>query len=1271
MVKNLQKAVVLILFFLAVTPFELVAQTAAFTYDHATGCPPSLVVTFTDQSTPGANRVDWDFGNGNSTFRDQNTTGPVKASYPNPGVYKITLTLSTGSSVSHTITVFNNPKADFTITPPSACAGQTVLYNSTSTAGSAPIKTYFWRFGDGASQTGTSPAASHIYTAKTYPVGLDVTDTNQCSSDTVKNNVIVQGPVASFTTNPVSTTQCIPPLAVTFNNTSTVNGTATYSWDFGDGSAPVTTSNAQHTYTSKGQFSPKLTVTQGACQDVSVHTNSVVIQNISVDFAAKATACINENIAFAVNVNPAPDAQAWNFGDKGTAIVLNPGHAYTNAGTYGVTLAAKSGTCADSIKKNIVITSVTAKFGIIPASCNPLQITFSDSSNNAVSYLWDFGDTTANSTAASPVHLFKYAGPHTVTMTVTNATGCKDKTTRAFPVVIQRTNFISNIDRGCAPLPINFNCTNTPLSNYKSFAWDFGDGSTGSGAALTHTFLVAGVYSVKLVTTTNANCPDSLVKVVRAGNKPVGKFTVAPTTVCYHKPVNFTDASIGTVNNWLYLYKDGIVDSLVQNPKHIYADTGTFKTRMVALHNGCPDTSQITAITILPPKAQFSFKLNCTYTVALQDQSVKADSIVWKFGDGATDVSNKNKILTHTYASRGSKTIQLDAYKGGCKDSMLQTFIITDPKAIITKTAKTGCYPLIDSLSTNLSQDANTYKWRFGTGDSSKLPNPVYTYLLPKKYFIQLTITDINGCLSTAKDSVTVFGPIPKFGADKTQGCAPLQVVFSDSSAADSAKVKWLYDFGDGTKDSTMTKSITHTFKKPGSYSVSMSLTDKNGCTQTMLRSNYIQSTFPVPAFAADTFSCRGIVLNLNAGATNAVNPTYTWNFGEQGASDTSTTLASIQHSYSKDNLYTVRLVVKDKNGCKDSIKKQIRILKPIAAFTDSVLNYKCGKENIQFKDLSTGLVNSWSWDFGDGGSANGQNPNYFYIGPGKYSVKLVVKNNGGCTDTSLAKDLVVVPGPIGSFTFDPASGCIPFHANFTAKSLNSNTYTWDFGDGNVTTTQGQTIDHTYIKNITITPILLLGNTLPNGQPCNLPAKNLTGSVSALFTVGVHFTPNVVTVSDNEIYFLNPVVSNAKGKPVFTWQPTQGLSCITCQRPGVKTSANINYALTVKDSLGCLGRDTVYVSYVPCMEHVKIPDVISPNGDGLNDEFSVFGACYKSDYSLSIYNRWGELLFVSQDYKEKWDGRTKSGIMVADGIYFYLLQRGGSLSKGNVTVIRE
>lgn len=1269
----------LIVTFLLCCPTVLIAQTAAFTADITSGCSP-LTVKFKDQSTGSSTKWTWDFGNGNTAPNIDNRD--VEAIYKTPGDYVVKLTLSNGSSATKTIKVFGNPTANFVSTPSTGCSGETIAFSSTSALGSTSLKEYTWKFGEGPSLISASSTATHSYAPGTYTVALIITDNNDCTHDTSKTLVIVPGPTASFTTIPSSPAKCVPPLSVKFNNTSTINGSVSYSWDFGDGSPLSTDASPDHTYSSLGSFTPRLVVTQGACGSTTQLNAHVKIQDITVDFNSKLSACVNENIVFTSTVVPAATSYLWNFGDSTSSTIANPTHSYTKAGDYEVTLQATDASgCTNKKTKTIKINTLpVANFGATFPSCLPFKVNFTDSSTNAAGYLWDFGDT-LTSTNSTPVHTYKYSGTHSVSLRVISAEGCTASFKRVNFVNITpiKAAYTTNVNKGCVPLTVNHTSVSTANSPIVSYDWYFGDGSTpGTGANPTHQYTTTGTFSDTLVITTSLGCKDTTIRFIRTGNKPDAKFTVIEDTVCYKQPVDFIDQTTGPVNNWSWSFGDGGTRDSVQNPIYIYGDTGTFDVRLIALYNGCPDTLILDSIvTILPPKAQFKYTLSCVnkYTVAFEDLSAKADSIVWNMGDGNIDASNTKKNFSHTYTTRGSKTVRLTAfnYNTGCADSIDQTFVIADPIARFKADTTVGCYTL-PIIYTNLSQDANAYKWYFGDGDTSILASPpVHTYLTTKMYFPQLIITDVNGCTDTKIDTINVVGPLPNFTADKTKGCAPLPVLFSDASLSDSTKTQWIWDFGDGTKkDTTSLPTISHNYIKAGSYVISMTLSDKNGCVKSKSISNYIVPTFPIPSFAADNFSCKGKVLTFNATATNAVSPKYFWNFGDN-ASEDSTTTTSIQHTYSADNLYTVRLRVRDVNGCIDSIKKQIRILQPVASFTDSVVNYKCGKKTVYFKSTSTGYVNSWSWNFGDGGTSGDSVFTNPYIDPGTFAVTLIVKNPGGCVDTLRKDSIVVVPGPIGDFSFTPPTGCNPLKVLFTAASNNTDTYSWDFGDGNVVTTPAKTISHIYSKQITVTPILLLGNTLPNGLPCQLAAVNNTGAVKVNNVVGVNITPGIVNAEEGEIYFLNPVVTNLKGKPSYFWEPSIGLNCFTCEKPGVKPTKTTTYYLTVTDTNGCIGKDSVVVLFNPCIDAdpILIPNVFTPNGDGKNDAFTIEGDCYKKDYSLTIYNRWGELLFSSADNTESWDGRSSAGSFVAEGVYYYILRRDGKISKGHISLIKD
>ena len=524
-------------------------------------------------------------------------------------------------------------------------------------------------------------------------------------------------------------------------------------------------------------------------------------------------------------------------------------------------------------------------------------------------------------------------------------------------------------------------------------------------------------------------------------------------TLCYGNPENFTNASSGATG-WNWLFGDGQTSNQ-QNAIHLYADTGTYHIKLVAYNNGCSDTSLAKSLVVLAPKAIFSYSLNCSnyFQVQFSSQSEGADSLVWNFGDGSLDTLN-HAHPSHVYLLSGPITVSLSAYnyKTHCINTVTESFTLAKPIASFSVNAMHACYPFTAQF-TSTSQDAHTFYWNFGdpasTGDTAHLANPNYTYLQPGLDIVQLLITDVNGCVSTKTDTLKTLGPLPYFYASDLKGCRPLKLVFADTSHSDSTLVQWKWNFGDGSALATTVNSVmSHTYTSPGIYSVSMLVTDKNGCTDSISKLNYIQVTFPYPAFTADTFSCRGNLMTFNAAATQAVGPKYYWNFGD-GTVD-STYAGSITHSYSSDNLYTVSLTVIDTNGCDSTLKQNIRILKPTASFTWSVVNTGCGNMQVKFTDLSVGFPSAWIWDFGNGATSQVQNPSYTYTQPGIYNVSLIVMNPGGCSDTLKQNGIIVVPGPIGTFSFSPMSGCNPLLVTFLANSQNAQFYTWDFGDGTV-----------------------------------------------------------------------------------------------------------------------------------------------------------------------------------------------------------------------------
>ena len=1256
---------------------------ANFSGTPLSGCAP-LSVAFTDHSTGNPTSWNWNFGNGNTS-----TLQNPGATYSNPGTYTVTLVASNGSSSNtktqiNYITVYAKPGTNFNVSTDTACIGQTINFTNTTTiaAGGAPISFYSWDFGDGTAPASTQNVTHSYNAAGNYPVSLITTDGHGCSNTKIIHVVISPMPVPSFTMGPVF--KCTAPLAVTFTNTSTSVGSTTYLWHFGDGSTSNQV-NPTHTYTASGNYNITLILNQHGCIDSIVKPGAISIQNITTSFVATpSVVCSGQAVTFTNTSTPAATTANWAFGDGSTSTTISPAHTYTAAGTYTVALAATDAAgCTGNATTTVTVnqTPIAAFTADTMLSCSvPFAVTFSNSATGAATFHWNFGDGTI-SAQPNPVHNYTTSGIYTVTLSVKNGTGtCADSLVKNSFIVISRpvVNFTTAPDSGCVPLAVSFTSTSTSsIDPIATYSWNYGDGNSNATTVVTtnNTYTTSGIYSPSLIVQTVRGCLDTFVctNCIKVGVPPVASFTLSPDSVCFGMPVIFINTSTGSTG-WKWFFGDG-GNSILQNPQHVYTDTGTFQIKVVAYNNGCTDTSIIEPVVVLAPKAQFNYTLSCTnyYQVHFASTSEGADSVIWNFGDGSPhDISN-NISPVHTYTNRGAVTVTLTAfnYKSHCSDSITQSFTIAQPIASFTVNAHKGCYPFT-TIFTSTSQDASTYFWNFGDistlADTAKVADTTYIYTHPGRDIVNLLITDVNGCTSTFIDTLKTLGPLPYFHADTLTGCRPFRVVFTDTTISDSTLVNWTWNFGDGTpRVSTLISPITHTFTTPGSYNVTMCVTDKNGCKDSITKASYIHPTFPYPAFSVNHFSCKGNVLTFNASATNAVGPTYIWDFGD-GTNATSHN-STITHSYTNDNLYHITLTVKDTNGCDSTITDTVRILKPTANFNWSVTSSGCGNMVVAFHDLSNGFVNGWNWNFGNGANANVQNPSYTYTQPGSYNVSLIVTNPGGCTDTLTQNGIIVVPGPIGTFTFSPVSGCNPLKVTFDAHSLNSLFYTWDFGDGTVIQS-GDTITHTYNQAGLFTPILTLGNIVSTGT-CSLPATNLTGAVTTINSVNVTLTPPVITLPQDSS---GHVIANASGGTApytYSWLPNSNINCSTCANIiATGTGDTLVYTLTTHDKNGCTALTNLLVISKPCVESTLIPNIFTPNGDGKNDVFYIPGVCPDDNYSLQIYDRWGNTLFSTQQRNRVWDGKTPNGTDATDGVYYFIVNLSKTTYKGFVNLIR-
>lgn len=1032
-----------------------------------------MIVNFQDLSTGNPDTWLWDLGNGNSSTL-QNPT----ATYFTPGTYTIRLTV-TNNNGSNTltraqyITVYEPPTVNFSANTQTGCFPLRVQFTDLSSvqAGSS-IVSWQWDFGNGVTSTEQNPLA--VYTsAGNFAVTLKVTDNRGCSRILGRNAYINVTPGVTAGFNPTPPVACSAPANIQFNNTSTGPGTVTYQWNFGDGNSSTLTSPA-HTFATEGAYTVTLTATSSnGCVDTA--TRVIPVATFSSSFQFSGTACPGSPVTFINTSDPRPDSSRWTFGDGNTSTDTMPSHIYASAGTYTVWLYNFYGNCIDSASQLVTVAPPPVANFTAPATAtcqSSLTVNFQDMSTGAASWLWDFGDNTS-STEQNPVHTYASYGNYSVSLIVTNSSGCTDTLVRPDFIRLQQPQVsVQGLPtRGCIP----FTISPVPIINaadaITSFNWDFGDGTTSSQQNPTHTYTVQGTYTVKLVFTTSTGCRDSVVfgAGVTVGSKPVADFSATPLENCAFQPVQFISLS-APADQWLWDFGDGETSTL-ENPAHSYTDTGYFTVRLIATNNGCPDTmTKVNYVHILPPIARFASTADCNNRLrfSFTDQSVVNPAVapltwLWDFGDGTTSTQQNP---THTYAALGSYNVRLTVTNGSCTHSVARVIHASKQTPDFTTNNPVVCIRSSFVFTPTNYNPAITasFIWDFGNGvQIPSLGAVTYTYQYPGTYTIMLIAVDVNGCMDTTIKTayIRANGPTAIFVAQPNTGCAGNSFLFTDLSTADGTNriTEWRYDFGDGITQSFSGPPFTHTYATADTFTVTLTVTDASGCSHTLTRPNYIITSDPQPDFSSpDTVTCPGATVRFTNSSIPAT-VTSLWDFGDGATS----TASSPVHTYANTGMYTVKLYITDGLRCTDSIVRTdyIRVVTPRASFVVNDSFSACTPLEVQFTNTSENY-SSVNWNFGPGeGNSSLNNPVHYYSTPGVYRVRLIVVSPGGCRDSTFMNITVLDTAGL-RFNYTPIDGCNPLQIDFSAVGpVSTQAYFWDFGDGNATTTTPN-VSHVY-----------------------------------------------------------------------------------------------------------------------------------------------------------------------------------------------------------------
>lgn len=365
-------------------------------------------------------------------------------------------------------------------------------------------------------------------------------------------------------------------------------------------------------------------------------------------------------------------------------------------------------------------------------------------------------------------------------------------------------------------------------------------------------------------------------------------------------------------------------------------------------------------------------------------------------------------------------------------------------------TAVAGCPPLtvrFQDTSTG-TNSATTYSWDFDNGNSSVFKDADATFTTPGTYTIKHTVTNGPGSSDTEVKThyVTVYAkPNVDFSVNKTSGCSPLAVEFTNLSLAGSGSIDsatWV--FGDGGSSIDQATKVPHTYTISGDMTVSLTIRNEFGCKNGISKTGIIKVKGPeaesIPLVT--TFCQVPATVTFPNTSSGAGTLHYSWNFddGSQLSTEKEPT-----HTFTQAGTYDVTLNVSDEQGCTSSSTITINAGSEGGLSFSPKASKICIGQFVGFDVSTTTPAVSYEWNFGNGTTSDKANPTVAYDTGRTYTVKLTAQLQGKSCKSVVTKSIQVIPDAKPQFTYKSACD---YTVTFTNTSTSSNKWFWEFGNG-------------------------------------------------------------------------------------------------------------------------------------------------------------------------------------------------------------------------------